>query len=121
MNVICELLGVPFLDRTAFREWWNQAVSSIDVSKRDSSTRATAACLTGLLQDKRARPGDDLMCALIHTADEDGDRLSADELMGMAWLLLVAGHETTVNPSPTASTTSWPTRTNSRLSERTSA
>jgi len=97
MNVICELLGVPFLDRTAFREWSNQAVSSVDVSKRDSSTRAMAAYLTGLLQDKRARPGDDLMSALIHTADEDGDRLSADELMGMAWLLLVAGHETTVN------------------------
>ncbi|MEV7306243.1 cytochrome P450 [Streptomyces microflavus] len=97
MNVICELLGVPFLDRAAFRAWSNQAVSSVDVSKRASSTRAMAACLTGLLQDKRARPGDDLMSALIHTADEDGDRLSADELMGMAWLLLVAGHETTVN------------------------
>ncbi|XMN05565.1 cytochrome P450 family protein [Streptomyces griseobrunneus] len=97
MNVICELLGVPFLDRTAFREWSNQAVSSVDASKRDSSTRAMAAYLTGLLQDKRARPGEDLMSALIHTADEDGDRLSADELMGMAWLLLVAGHETTVN------------------------
>ncbi|OXY84053.1 cytochrome P450 [Streptomyces sp. 2R] len=97
MNVICELLGVPFLDRAAFRAWSNQAVSSVDVSKRASSTRAMAAYLTGLLQDKRARPGDDLMIALIHTADEDGDRLSADELMGMAWLLLVAGHETTVN------------------------
>ncbi|MEU8440732.1 cytochrome P450 [Streptomyces microflavus] len=97
MNVICELLGVPFLDRAAFRAWSNQAVSSVDVSKRASSTRAMAAYLTGLLQDKRARPGDDLMSALIHTADEDGDRLSADELMGMAWLLLVAGHETTVN------------------------
>ncbi|MEV4874470.1 cytochrome P450 family protein [Streptomyces cyaneofuscatus] len=97
MNVICELLGVPFLDRTAFREWSNQAVSSVDASKRDSSTRAMAAYLTGLLQDKRTRPGEDLMSALIHTADEDGDRLSADELMGMAWLLLVAGHETTVN------------------------
>ncbi|WP_405506143.1 cytochrome P450 [Streptomyces cyaneofuscatus] len=97
MNVICELLGVPFLDRTAFREWSNQAVSSVDASKRDSSTRAMAAYLTELLQDKRARPGEDLMSALIHTADGDGDRLSADELMGMAWLLLVAGHETTVN------------------------
>ncbi|MGW9299504.1 cytochrome P450 [Streptomyces cyaneofuscatus] len=97
MNVICELLGVPFLDRTAFREWSNQAVSSVDASKRDSSTRAMAAYLTELLQDKRARPGEDLMSALIHTADDDGDRLSADELMGMAWLLLVAGHETTVN------------------------
>ncbi|MFJ4971564.1 cytochrome P450 [Streptomyces sp. NPDC088755] len=97
MNVICELLGVPFLDRRAFREWSNQAVSSVDASKRAASTQAMAGYLSRLLQDKRARPGDDLMSALIHTADEDGDRLSADELMGMAWLLLVAGHETTVN------------------------
>lgn len=97
MSVICELLGVPFLDRAAFREWSNQAVSSVDASKRDSSTKAMAAYLTQLLQDKRTQPGDDLMSALIHTADEEGDRLSADELMGMAWLLLVAGHETTVN------------------------
>lgn len=37
------------------------------------------------------------MSALIRTSDEDGDRLSPDELRGTAWLLLVAGHETTVN------------------------
>lgn len=97
MSVICELLGVPFLDRRAFRAWSNTAVSSIDAAARRAATADMSGYLAGLLDEKRNRPGDDLMSALIHTADEEGDRLSAEELMGMAWLLLVAGHETTVN------------------------
>ncbi|MFD7864154.1 cytochrome P450 [Streptomyces sp. NPDC057682] len=97
MSVICELLGVPFLDRRRFRDWSNTAVSSLDGAARRRATAEMTAYLTGLLADKREQPGEDLMSALIHTADEDGDRLSAGELLGMAWLLLVAGHETTVN------------------------
>ncbi len=97
MSVICELLGVPFLDREDFRTWSGQAVSSLDASLRASSTQAMTEYIAGLLADKREKPGDDLLSALIHTADEDGDRLSGEELIGMAWLLLVAGHETTVN------------------------
>ncbi|MFI8006041.1 cytochrome P450 [Streptomyces sp. NPDC086010] len=97
MAVICELLGVPSLDRHAFREWSNTAISSLDAEARGRATAAMTGYLGELLADKRAAPGDDLMSALIHTSDDDGDRLSADELLGMAWLLLVAGHETTVN------------------------
>ncbi|MFC9242564.1 cytochrome P450 [Streptomyces sp. NPDC057136] len=99
MSVICELLGVPFLDRQAFRQWSNIAVSSLDAEERVSATTSMTAYLAGLIEQKRSEPGDDLMSALIHTADDggDGDRLSGDELMGMAWVLLVAGHETTVN------------------------
>ncbi|MFE4218146.1 cytochrome P450 [Streptomyces sp. NPDC056844] len=96
MAVICELLGVPSLDRPAFREWSDAAVSSLDAEERGRAKAAMTAYLTGLIAEKRKAPGDDLMSALIRTSD-DGDQLSADELMGMAWLLLVAGHETTVN------------------------
>ncbi|CAM5395559.1 Cytochrome P450 OS=Streptomyces albaduncus OX=68172 GN=FHS32_006280 PE=3 SV=1 [Streptomyces griseoloalbus] len=49
------------------------------------------------MERKRQQPGDDLMSGLIHNSDDNGDRLSHEELLGMAWLLLVAGHETTVN------------------------
>ncbi|MEU8674533.1 cytochrome P450 [Streptomyces sp. NPDC048560] len=97
MSVICELLGVPFLDRQAFRQWSNTAVSSLDAEERLSATASMTAYIAELIERKRADPGDDLMSALIHTSDDDGDRLSGDELIGMAWLLLVAGHETTVN------------------------
>ncbi|MEW2294373.1 hypothetical protein ABZ719_16955 [Streptomyces sp. NPDC006743] len=47
--------------------------------------------------DKRNAPGDDLLCVLVTVRDEDDGRLSEDELVGTAVLLVVAGHETTVN------------------------
>jgi cytochrome P450 len=55
-----------------------------------------AAYLTALFARKRRHPGDDLTSGLVHAADE-GDVLSPEELLGMVWLLIVAGHETTVN------------------------
>ncbi|WP_030809366.1 cytochrome P450 family protein [Streptomyces sp. NRRL F-2799] len=97
ISVICELLGVPTLDRAAFRDWTNTVLSDPDPAARMTAVRQTAAYLTDLLERKRSEPGQDLMSDLIRTTDEDGDRLSTDELLGTAWLLLVAGHETTVN------------------------
>ncbi|GAA4596647.1 hypothetical protein GCM10023194_69390 [Planotetraspora phitsanulokensis] len=52
--------------------------------------------LTGLVDGKRTAPGDDLLSELAQVSNE-GDRLSQDEVVSMAFLLLVAGHETTVN------------------------
>ncbi|MGW0701782.1 cytochrome P450 family protein [Streptomyces sp. NPDC002867] len=96
--VICELLGVPFLDQDSFRRWSNTALASTDRAQRQAAAGELTRYLDGLLAEKREKPGDDLMSALIHRADgDDHDRLGGDELMGMAWLLLIAGHETTVN------------------------
>ncbi|MFJ2633061.1 cytochrome P450 [Streptomyces sp. NPDC087422] len=97
ISVICDLLGVPFMDREQFRAWSNIALSTSSARARADAADAMNDFLVRLVADKRERPGDDLMSALIHTADEDGDRLNAEELLGMAWVLLVAGHETTVN------------------------
>ncbi len=97
ISVICELLGVPMLDREAFRAWTTTIISEPDPSARVRATTEVTAYLAGLLDEKRHAPGDDLMSALIRATDEDGDRLSTDELRGTAWVLLVAGHETTVN------------------------
>ncbi len=58
--------------------------------------RKVAGFLRGLIAKKKATPGDDLLTALIE-AEEDGDRLSEDELLAMAFLLIVAGFETTVH------------------------
>ncbi|MGW1073401.1 cytochrome P450 family protein [Streptomyces sp. NPDC002537] len=97
MGVICELLGVPSLDRQAFRAWSNTAIGSAPVAEKEVAAREGRAYLVELIAAKRHQPGDDLLSDLIRTTDEEGDRLTADELLGMAWLLLVAGHETTVN------------------------
>ncbi|MFE0359013.1 cytochrome P450 [Streptomyces nigra] len=98
ITVICELLDVPEIDRTEFRKISNDVVvPTSPESLRDAFARL-ADYLDDLIESKRgAGPGTDLLSELIRTTDEDGDRLSPDELRGMAFVLLVAGHETTVN------------------------
>ena len=97
ITVICELLGIPDSDRDDFRAWTRAILSSGDTA--DSPGPAAVAMtgyFTALVADKRAHPTDDLLSALI-AAHDAGDRLSERELLGMMFLLLVAGHETTVN------------------------
>ncbi|MFQ3558646.1 cytochrome P450 [Streptomyces gramineus] len=98
ITVISELLGVPELDRARFRELSNEVVGSVRPAGEYDAFVELGGYLRELIEDKRcAGPGDDLLSELIRTTAEDGDRLSADELRGMAYVLLIAGHETTVN------------------------
>ncbi len=98
MTVICELLGVPDIDRAEFRRMSNDVVAPPTVEVWNTALADMAAYLDALIEAKRAAaPGEDLLGALIRTTAEDGDRLSAGELRAMAFLLLVAGHETTVS------------------------
>jgi cytochrome P450 len=98
-TVIAELLGVPAEDHNRFHRWSNRLVS---VSSGRDMLRALPAALSfvrylrNLVERRRADAEDDLITALIR-AEEAGDKLSEDELLAMAFLLLVAGHETTVN------------------------
>ena len=97
ITVICELLGVPVADRDQFRAW-SATIVADTVSSEVFQAHATA--MTGyfqaLLAARRREPADDLLSALVAARDEE-DRLSENELLSMAFLLLVAGHETTVN------------------------
>ncbi|MFI5975378.1 cytochrome P450 [Streptomyces sp. NPDC051452] len=96
--VICELLGVPEMDRSEFRRISTEVVAPTGPDAEHAAVVRLAEYLTELIEDKRrAGPTGDLLGDLIRTTAEDGDRLSAEELRGMAFLLLVAGHETTVN------------------------
>ncbi|MGW0824801.1 cytochrome P450 family protein [Streptomyces sp. NPDC002845] len=98
LTVICELLGVPEMDRVAFRKMSTEAVAPSSSQSEYDAFVQLAAYLGDLIEEKRrSAPADDLLSDLIRTRDEDGDRLSADELRGMAFILLIAGHETTVN------------------------
>jgi cytochrome P450 len=94
-TVIAALLGVPEQDRPRFQEWSNGMIEQ----RPEVSLPASALMvpyLTDLIAEKTARPADDLLSALV-AATEDGDRLSAEELLATTLLLLVAGHETTAN------------------------
>jgi cytochrome P450 len=96
MTVICELLGIPLDRREEFRAWSTTLLSSVEASIRRSTSEEMGAFLRELVADKTAHPADDMLSAIV-AASEDGDSLSASEVVGMAFLLLVAGHETTVN------------------------
>ncbi|MBQ0863691.1 cytochrome P450 [Streptomyces smyrnaeus] len=97
LTVICELLGVPDIGREAFRRWSDEVVAPTSGDSARAAHREAVAHLTGLIAAKRTDPGPDLLSALIHTVDDEGDRLSEDELLSTAFLLLIAGHESTVN------------------------
>ncbi|MET9666337.1 cytochrome P450 [Streptomyces sp. NPDC006475] len=96
--VICELLGVPAADRDAFRAWSNEVVAPSGQAELERAVDELAVYLDELIEDKRCQgPTGDLLSALITARAEDDDRLSAAELRALAYLLLIAGHETTVN------------------------
>ncbi len=101
--VIAELLGVPSSDRSHFRSLSQRIALMIDPTQSSDIKQAGAQArwelldyFHGLVEDKMAHPGEDLLSALIVEQDQDG-KLSAGEVLTMALLLLVAGHETTTN------------------------
>jgi cytochrome P450 len=98
--VISELLGIPATDRDRVAGW-SQAIISpgsrgLTYSARKRNMRAFNHYLRDLFNQRQADPQDDLITALVQ-AEEAGDRLSETELFSMVALLLVTGHETTVN------------------------
>ncbi|MGW7578035.1 cytochrome P450 family protein [Streptomyces sp. NPDC054765] len=98
LNVICELIGVPEEDRTEFRSWTAAVVSPGIYSPQDYLRSVTSLLdySRWLIVKRRHTPQDDLLSTLISARDE-GEGLTEDELTSMIFLLLIAGHETTVN------------------------
>jgi cytochrome P450 len=103
ITVISEMLGIPEGDRPQFRAWSQSLVNATgDVAAlaQDASVlagmQAFLAYIVDFLAEKRAHPGGDLTSDLIQ-AEEQGDALSETELISMIFLLIVAGHVTTVN------------------------
>jgi len=105
VTVICEMLGVPVEDHVMFREWSRNAARSLDPvealppdvqAQREETFGNFQAYFTKLVAERRADPRDDLISALIEAEDE-GNKLTESELIGTCSLLLIAGHETTVN------------------------
>ncbi|SPM39867.1 Cytochrome P450 [Mycobacterium numidiamassiliense] len=106
--VICRLLGVPIEDEPQFNHASALLAQALDpfvaftgspsegMEARMQAGTDLRAYLHGLIERRRSRPGDDLMSALI-AVEESGDQLTEEEIVSTCVLLLVAGHETTVN------------------------
>jgi cytochrome P450 len=95
-TVICELLGIPEPARDMLRAAIADLLSIGNPTRIDAASQTLAGLLMQTLEQRKNSPGDDLLTGLM-TAQEGGDRLTSRELVSMAMLLLVAGHETTVN------------------------
>ncbi|MET0134888.1 MAG: cytochrome P450, partial [Kibdelosporangium sp.] len=98
ITVICELLGVPVEDRATFRAWTDAslAITAFRPEQIQQSRVNLRQYMAGLIAQRRERPADDLLTALVKARDEE-DRLSEVEMVQFSVGLLVAGHETTAN------------------------
>ncbi|MFJ6614394.1 cytochrome P450 [Streptomyces sp. NPDC091289] len=94
--VICELLGVPESDRQRVQRWSAELFAAGDPGPADAASYAVAAYMSDLIASKRHRPGDSLLDRLIAARDGE-DHLTEEELVSLAVLLLVTGHETTTH------------------------
>ncbi|WP_326826075.1 cytochrome P450 [Streptosporangium sp. NBC_01756] len=104
--VICNLLGVPHQDEARFHGWADAIVSGLDPNPAEGPAERQRVAqqartelggyLAGLIEEHRRAPGHDMLSALATEAGPDG-RMSQLELITTAVLLLIAGHETTVN------------------------
>lgn len=95
--VIAELLGIPATDHGRFRTWTDAFLGRVG-TEEDSMNAGMEFIqyLNDLADRRRAEPADDMISFLLH-AEEDGERLDHQEFLAMVFLLLIAGHETTVN------------------------
>jgi len=105
VQIIVEMLGVPAEDHEQFRVWSGALARGLDpdfllppdaVQQRLNGILSFVQYFARLIEERRAHPGDDLLSRLIQ-AEEQGDVLTQGELLSTCILLLVAGHETSVN------------------------
>ncbi|MFF0904450.1 UNVERIFIED_CONTAM: cytochrome P450 [Kocuria sp. CPCC 205316] len=98
-TVINEMVGVPLADRDRFQQGVQALIAGMTALGQDSWSRdvnALTDLVRALIEHKRSAPGEDILTGLIHV-EEEGDRLSDDELTAMVFLLVTAGYETTYN------------------------
>nr|AXL06039.1 cytochrome P450 [uncultured bacterium] len=94
VTVICELVGVDEQDRPYWRSW-SDAMATLDGERLPGEVRKTLAVAREMIERRRAEPKDDLVTALVQAQAEDPSRATDDELVGILFSLVTAGHQTT--------------------------
>ncbi|GAA3707033.1 cytochrome P450 [Streptomyces tremellae] len=95
--VICRMLGVPEGDRDRFKNWSDIFLDTARFTREETQAAHAefAAYMSGLIEGKRARPGDDLLSLLLAGAGGTGEPMAEDVLAATGQALFLAGHETT--------------------------
>ncbi|MCA0454355.1 MAG: cytochrome P450 [Chloroflexi bacterium] len=101
LTVISDMMGVPVKDRLKFHHWMGtfleiRSGTKLQMMGKMLNMMQMYRFFKSLINLRRRQPQDDLITALVN-AEQDGDRLNEDEMIAMIFLLLLAGHETTVN------------------------
>jgi cytochrome P450 len=102
IQVMCHVLGVPAADHEDFTAWikaiaWTLSLQLAEhIDEAEAGMKALDDYVAGLIADRRAHPGDDLVTELVQ-AEEAGDRLSENELRSLVIGLLFAGYDTSRN------------------------
>src|SRR5262249_2299419 len=97
LTTICDLFGMPEGDRDNFRRWSGTLTGAgQDAEAVADASKKMTSYANALIDAKLANPGDDMICALLQ-AGANGDRLTQNELVGMIFILVTAGHVTTVH------------------------
>ncbi|WP_375769172.1 cytochrome P450 [Archangium gephyra] len=101
IRVISDMLGIPAEDQARVHEWAERLMqaesqAAMQDQKLRAGMREFGSYLEGLFERKRREPTEDMISQMVH-AQEDGDRLSHQELLSMVFILFFAGHVTTVN------------------------
>ena len=103
ITVIAEMLGIPGEDHEKFKDWSHEMTQTLEpgysISTLNKANKANDDLMNyfkPLVEERRKNPKSDLISALV-MAEENGDSLSEADILGNLVLMLVAGHETTVN------------------------
>lgn len=97
ITTICEVLGIPTEDKELFHQWAGQLVGAGHPPEVvEAASNNVIAYAQASIAAKRGCPGQDMLSGLVHGRD-GGDRLTDDELLSMFFILLMAGHVTTMN------------------------
>nr|AXL05452.1 cytochrome P450 [uncultured bacterium] len=94
VTVICELVGVDEEDRPHWRSW-SDAMATLDGERLPGEVRKTLAAARAMIERRRAEPKDDLVTALVQAQTKNPDIVTDDELVGVLFSLVTAGHQTT--------------------------
>uniref|UniRef100_A0AAU2V622 Cytochrome P450 n=1 Tax=Streptomyces sp. NBC_00003 TaxID=2903608 RepID=A0AAU2V622_9ACTN len=95
ITVIGDMLGVPEEDRGNFA-YWSDTILSLDRAASKEAGDSMLAFLQGLIAKRRTEPGDDVVSEWITTRDDDGNELTEEELVGLGFMMLLGGYDTTV-------------------------